>query len=150
LAISQISRRAHFQFFASTFHSNLLDPNCLVAYKGNVEFSSHLPTRPPRTAKETPQATTRVPLVVAFPELVDQALAQRAIHVAKSSGDGVEGNVTLQDQEAVGLHTGESVESWQISTRGSYNVEDLAGNNIGSRLKWICLKASGDASQHQP
>jgi Big-like domain-containing protein len=90
------------------------------------------PPDPAHWKVQTPQAATRVPLVVTFPEPMDQALAQRAIHVAKSSGDPVEGNVALQDQERQWVFT--PADPW---SPGAYRLvvpttlEDLAGNNIG-------------------
>jgi hypothetical protein len=102
------------------------------------------PPDPARWKIEAPQAGSRDPLAVVFPEPMDHALAQRLIRVAGESarrgarggargGIGfVAGTISLVDQERRWIFTPDTV--WR---RGSYQiiiqttVEDLAGNNIG-------------------
>jgi len=79
-----------------------------------------------------PQGGARQPLAVIFPEPMDHALAQRVIRVITESGEPVEGNVLLEDQERRWIFAPDSI--WR---RGRYQLiiqttlEDLAGNNIG-------------------
>jgi hypothetical protein len=99
-------------------------------------FSVAPPDRePPDPAKwkiEAPQAGSRDPLAVIFPEPMDHALAQRLIRVAAEPQGIVEGTVSLDDQERRWIFTPDTV--WR---RGRYQLiiqttlEDLAGNNIG-------------------
>lgn len=80
----------------------------------------------------SPQPETRTPLVVNFPEPMDQALAQRVIQVTDDSGEALSGKVTLGDQERRWVFV--PANPWR---RGNYllvvptTLEDLAGNNIG-------------------
>jgi hypothetical protein len=101
-----------------------------------VEPPDREPPDPARWKIEAPQAGSRDPLVVAFPEPMDHALAQRLIRVAAEPvGDSrgfVEGTISLEDQERRWIFTPDTV--WR---RGRYQIiihttlEDLAGNNIG-------------------
>lgn len=81
---------------------------------------------------QPPTTDTRSPLVVTFPEPMDQALAQRVIQVVRDSGEAVAGEVALTDQERRWAFTPTTL--WR---RGVYRLvvpttlEDLAGNNIG-------------------
>ncbi|HEY6401210.1 MAG TPA: Ig-like domain-containing protein [Blastocatellia bacterium] len=101
-----------------------------------VEPPDREPPDPARWKIEAPQAGSRDPLAVVFPEPMDHALAQRLIRVAaEPAGDSrgfVEGTISLEDQERRWIFTPDTV--WR---RGRYQiiiqttVEDLAGNNIG-------------------
>jgi hypothetical protein len=81
---------------------------------------------------QSPQADSREPLGVTFPESMEHALAQRMIRVATQAGALVPGETTLEDLERhwrfVPAHP------W---SRGPHRIlvqttiEDLAGNNIG-------------------
>ncbi|HEY8461417.1 MAG TPA: Ig-like domain-containing protein [Blastocatellia bacterium] len=90
------------------------------------------PPDPARWRIEAPQAGSRDPLAVVFPEPMDHALARRLIRVAGEQGGLVEGAVLLEDEERRWIFTPDTV--WR---RGRYQIiiqttlEDLAGNNIG-------------------
>ena len=90
------------------------------------------PPDPARWEVQAPQAGTRDPLAVIFPEPMDHALSQRVIRVTGESGEIVEGKISLEDQERRWAFTPDNV--WR---RGRYQIiiqttlEDLAGNNIG-------------------
>jgi hypothetical protein len=81
---------------------------------------------------EPPGPDSRQPLALIFPEPMDHAVTQRVIRVTGESGDPVDGNVVLEDQERRWTFTPRN--SW---TPGTYKlviqtaIEDLAGNNIG-------------------
>jgi hypothetical protein len=91
-----------------------------------------VPPDPAQWKIEAPQAGSRDQLAVVFPEPMDHALAQRLIRLTGESGEGVEGKVSLEDQERRWTFTPNTV--WR---RGRYQLiiqttlEDLAGNNIG-------------------
>lgn len=81
---------------------------------------------------QPPHPESVEPLAVVFPKPVDHALAQRVIRVIAPSGDGLEGRVTLGNEER----------QWEFHPlrpwdRGAYvlsvqtTIEDLAGNNVG-------------------
>ncbi|HMJ91490.1 MAG TPA: hypothetical protein VK530_16830, partial [Candidatus Acidoferrum sp.] len=83
-----------------------------------------------------PRAITREPLVVAFPESMDHALAQRVIRVANGSGALVDGKIALEDQERRWSFT--PGENWRTGAHAvlvQTTIEDLAGNNIGKRFE---------------
>ena len=90
------------------------------------------PPDPARWKIQPPKSETREPLAITFPEPMDHALARRLIRVARESGDLIEGETGMEDQE----HRWSFIptEPWR---RGSYTLlvaatlEDLAGNNIG-------------------
>lgn len=90
------------------------------------------PPDPARWKVESPQADSRDPLAVVFPEPMDHALTQRLIRVTGDQGGVVEGIVSLEEQERRWTFTPDNV--WR---RGRYQLiihttlEDLAGNNIG-------------------
>jgi hypothetical protein len=97
-----------------------------------VVESDRGPPNPSRWEIQAPQAGTRAPLQIVFPEPMDHALAQRVIHIVANSGKEVSGNVSLEDQErrwvfvpSNAWHSG----AYQVLV--STTVEDLAGNNIG-------------------
>jgi len=81
---------------------------------------------------QPPKPNTREPLVVLFPEPLDNALAQRMIRVTLESGEQVEGRTILEDEER--RWTFIPTAKWDS---GEYRlaiqttIEDLAGNNIG-------------------
>jgi hypothetical protein len=79
-----------------------------------------------------PSPDTRQPLTVIFPEPMDHAVTQRVIQVTGESGDPIDGNAALEDQER----------RWTFVPKNLWNggayklviqtsIEDLAGNNIG-------------------
>ena len=90
------------------------------------------PPDPARWKLQPPRSETREPLAITFPEPMDHALARRLIRVARESGELIEGETGMEDQERRWrfLPTG----PWG---RGSYTllvpvtIEDLAGNNVG-------------------
>ncbi len=104
------------------------------------DFQKHFRVGPPdRTPPdpaqwriETPAPGTRTPLLVSFPEAMEQALAQRVLNVVTESGARVDGQAVLTEQERRWEFT--PAQPWQA---GSYHLaiqttlEDLAGNNIG-------------------
>jgi hypothetical protein len=81
---------------------------------------------------EPPRRGTRDALAVSFPEPMDQALARRMIRVTRASGEPVEGEPALDEEER--RWTFVPARPWR---RGPYRlviqttIEDLAGNNIG-------------------
>ena len=81
---------------------------------------------------ESPQDGSRDPLVVTFPEPLDQALLSRVIQVRDRGDEAVVGSVTIGGGETRWQFVPEH--AWQ---RGSYRLvvatvlEDLAGNSIG-------------------
>ena len=90
------------------------------------------PPEPAQWKIEPPKSATREPLRVIFPEPMDHALAQRLIQITSASGESIEGQTALEDQER--RWTFVPLRAWR---RGSYQIliqttiEDLAGNNIG-------------------
>jgi hypothetical protein len=90
------------------------------------------PPDPSQWKVQLPTSGTRNPLVVAFPEPMDNALTQRVIHITDASGQTVAGQARLTDQER----------RWSFQPLGPWKpgqhqlviqttIEDLAGNNIG-------------------
>lgn len=90
------------------------------------------PPDPSQWKIQLPTSGTRNPLVVGFPEPMDNALTQRVIHIADASGQTVAGQTRLTDQER----------RWSFQPLGPWKpgqhqlviqttIEDLAGNNIG-------------------
>jgi hypothetical protein len=99
-------------------------------------FSVAAPDRdPPDPARwniQAPQPGTQTPLMVTFPEPMDQALAQRIIQVTGDSGEALSGSVTLGDQERRWVFV--PANPWRPGTYQLVvptTLEDLAGNNIG-------------------
>ena len=83
-----------------------------------------------------PNAGTRVPLAVRFPEPMDHALALRVILVKNSSGQILEGDTVLSEQEKLWSFTPQK--PWrsgdhQLEVKNT--IEDLAGNNIGKAFE---------------
>ncbi len=81
---------------------------------------------------QAPQAGTRDPLMVTFPEPMDHALTQRVIQVVTDSGKDLSGDVTLEDQERRWVFV--PTNPWHSGTYRLViptTLEDLAGNNIG-------------------
>lgn len=81
---------------------------------------------------QLPAPGTQNPLVVLFPEPMDNALGHRVIHIIDASGKTVAGQVALTNQER----------RWSFQPAGPWKrgghqlvvqttIEDLAGNNIG-------------------
>jgi hypothetical protein len=109
---------------------NPLKENFQKAFK--VAPPDREPPDPARWKVEAPQADSRDPLAVVFPEPMDHALSLRLIRVAGDQGGMVEGKVSLEEQERRWTFTPDNV--WR---RGRYQLiihttlEDLAGNNIG-------------------
>lgn len=90
------------------------------------------PPDPSHWNVQLPKSGTENPLVVLFPEPMDNALTQRTIHVTDASGKTVAGQIELTDQER----------RWSFQPAGPWKrgqhqlviqttIEDLAGNNIG-------------------
>lgn len=100
------------------------------------------PPDPARWKIQPPRSETREPLLIVFPEPMDHALTRRLIRVALESGQLVEGETGLGDQERrwTFIPTG----PWR---RGSYRllvpatIEDLAGNNIGKPFEVDLVEA---------
>lgn len=90
------------------------------------------PPDPAQWRIEAPKAGTRTPLIVTFPEPMDQALTQRVFSVVAESGAAIAGQVALTEQERRWEFTPNR--PWLV---GNYHIaiqttlEDLAGNNIG-------------------
>jgi hypothetical protein len=90
------------------------------------------PPDPSQWNVQLPASGTENPLVVLFPESMDNALTQRTIHVTDASGKTVAGQIELTDQER--RWSFQPVGPWK---RGQHQlviqttIEDLAGNNIG-------------------
>jgi hypothetical protein len=90
------------------------------------------PPEPSAWKIQTPLLDAREPLAVNFMEPIDHALALRLIAVMGESGERIDGEATLADEERRWIFT--PVIPWR---RGSYKLviqttlEDLAGNNIG-------------------
>lgn len=103
------------------------------------QFSVGAPDRePPDPAKwkvELPVSGTRSPLVVLFPESMDNALTQRVIHVTDASGKTVDGEIVLSDRER--RWSFQPLGPWQAGQHQlvvQTTIEDLAGNNIGKQF----------------
>ena len=98
----------------------------------NVGPPDRDPPDPARWTVQSPKSGTRARLAVKFSEPMDHALAERVIRVVNDSGQPVEGNAALQDQERQWDFV--PVAPWRS---GRYQIvidttiEDLAGNNIG-------------------
>lgn len=90
------------------------------------------PPDPSRWNVQLPASGSQNPLVVLFPEPMDNALTQRVIHVTDASGKTLAGQIELTDQER--RWSFQPVGPWK---RGQHQlvvqttIEDLAGNNIG-------------------
>ena len=93
------------------------------------------PPDPSRWNVQLPASGTQNPLVVLFPEPMDNALTQRVIHITDASGKTVAGRIDLTDQER----------RWSFQPHGPWQrgqhqlviqttIEDLAGNNIGKQF----------------
>ena len=91
--------------------------------------------RPPDPAQwkiRAPKSGTRQLLTLIFPKPMDQALAQRVIHVTDESAQRIQGQAALQDEERQSIFVPEA--PWP---RGPHRlmvettIEDLAGNYIG-------------------
>jgi hypothetical protein len=90
------------------------------------------PPDPVRWRVQSPKSDSRAPLTIVFSEPMDHALAERVIRVVNGSGDLVQGNAGLEDEER----------RWNFVPTGPWNrghyqisvqmtIEDLAGNNVG-------------------
>jgi len=90
------------------------------------------PPDPSQWNVQLPSSGTQNPLVILFPEPMDNALTQRVIHVTDASGKTVAGDIVLTDQER--RWSFQPLGPWK---RGQHQlvvqttIEDLAGNNIG-------------------
>jgi hypothetical protein len=90
------------------------------------------PPDPAKWSVQLPASGTQNPLVVLFPEPMDNALTQRYLHITDVSGKLVEGQISLTDNER--RWSFQPVGPWK---RGQHQlivqttIEDLAGNNIG-------------------
>lgn len=100
------------------------------------EFLARAPDRsspiPAEWQVGAPEAGTREPLVLRFPEPLDQALLHRLVWIEDESGEPVRGAVETRDHETRWLFVPER--QWRD---GSHSVwvdpalEDLAGNSVG-------------------
>jgi hypothetical protein len=90
------------------------------------------PPDPSQWKVQLPASGTQNPLVVLFPEPMDNALTQRVINVTDASGKTVAGQIELTDHER--RWSFQPLGPWK---RGQHQlvvqttIEDLAGNNIG-------------------
>jgi hypothetical protein len=90
------------------------------------------PPDPAQWKIQPPRSGAREPLTVTFPEPMDHALAQRVIRLIGDTGEAVDGQIALEDQERRWTFT--PITPWRP---GGYKlviqttIEDLAGNNIG-------------------
>jgi hypothetical protein len=90
------------------------------------------PPDPKHWKVQAPSSGSGEPLVISFPEPMDQALAVRVIRVMNAAGHMITGEVHLADHERQWIFRPQIV--W---ARGTYQLviqttlEDLAGNNIG-------------------
>jgi len=86
----------------------------------------------PKTWRITPPAArTREPLSVAFPRLLDYALAQSAIHVRRD-GKPVQGDIAISANETQWRFIPR--EAWRAGDYALHveaRMEDVAGNNLG-------------------
>lgn len=93
------------------------------------------PPDPSQWKVQLPTSDTHNPLVVLFPEPMDNALTRRVIHITDASGKTVEGQIVLTDQER--RWSFQPLGPWK---RGQHQlvvqtlIEDLAGNNIGKQF----------------
>jgi hypothetical protein len=91
---------------------------------------------------ETPKAETLAPLLINFPEPMDNAVTQRVIQVFKEDGYIINGKVTMENEERRWVFVPEK--PWR---KGAYTliiqttIEDLAGNNIGKPFDVDTLEA---------
>ena len=79
-----------------------------------------------------PAAGTREAVTISFPEPMDHALARRLIRIAVESGESVDGDVSLGEEERRWSLT--PTHPWRPGTHHvviQTTIEDLAGNNIG-------------------
>lgn len=86
---------------------------------------------PKKWKVEAPKADTTQPLLVKFPEPLDEAMLNRVVWVIDDRGETVQGTIAVKEQETHWLFT--PARPWRA---GSYNLvaetilEDLAGNSI--------------------
>ncbi|MGI8603726.1 MAG: Ig-like domain-containing protein [Verrucomicrobiales bacterium] len=81
---------------------------------------------------QPPRSNTRETLMVAFPDPMDHALAQRLIRVTNPSGQSLDGKTALADEERGWRFV--PTQPWKSGTHQlviQTTIEDLAGNNIG-------------------
>ena len=94
------------------------------------------PIAPEKWKLATPVAASADPLVVTFPEPMDQALALRLLHVVRDDGSTVEGSAALADAERRWTFT--PSHPWKPGQHyvvAPAVLEDLAGNNIGKAFE---------------
>ena len=90
------------------------------------------PPDPSQWNIQLPASGTQNPLVVVFPEPMDNALTQRVIHITDLAGKTVAGQIVLTDQERRwSFHPLERWKRGQHQLVVQTTIEDLAGNNIG-------------------
>jgi len=86
-----------------------------------------------------PRAGTRTPFEIVFPEPMEHALAMRLIQVVGTDAAPLAGEIRLDAQETRWRFTPR--DPWKPgrhSIRVETTLEDLAGNRIGRRSRWIC------------
>jgi predicted small secreted protein len=99
------------------------------------------PIDPLRWILQEPQASTREPLVVSFPEPLDHGLLERVLSVTTMAGDRVAGESKSSNGEMRWAFV--PSEPWAI---GEYSIvvlsilEDLAGNRIGTLFEINALE----------
>ncbi len=85
---------------------------------------------------QSPQAGTKQPLVVVFPRPLDHALLERTIFVDDATGENLEGEVVVSDEER----------RWEFKPKSPWKagehqlvidtvLEDLAGNHLGEAFE---------------
>jgi hypothetical protein len=100
------------------------------------EFRALTPDRsspsPAQWRVSAPEAGTREPLVLRFPEPLDRALLHRLVWVEDESGDAVPGTVDTRDHETRWLFVPDHPwRSGSHEVRVDPALEDLAGNSVG-------------------
>jgi len=108
------------------------------------------PLEPAQWKLRAPRSGTRQPISLTFSKPLDEALAQRVIHVTTESGQQVEGKTSLQDEERHWTFVPDA--PWP---RGPHQlliettIEDLAGNNIGKPFEVDLLTDPPDSLTNQ-
>ena len=80
------------------------------------------PPDPSKWKVQLPASGTHNPLVVLFPEPMDNALTQRVIHITDASGKTVAGQIVLtRSRASLELPTTWTMETWSTPTRRANN-----------------------------
>ena len=100
-----------------------------------VEAEDHVQPTPSKWKVSTPTAGTKNALEIAFDGPLDHAMLQRSIRVFDSSGNEINGEIAVSENETVWALT--PTKAWG---KGSYkiaiddNLEDPAGNSVGRQF----------------